>query len=178
MSYKHVCAPSPDSEHVRLPKKWVCNPVPCLLRSCALCRYVHGDVKPENFLLGPPDSPRANKLYVVDLGLGMLCCTSCSYAELSHRSASVLELADCSICYYDRWYCQCNPCDNICIHTLPLLSVQQLQIGCQTFDRTVCIHGITHSKLVVYHSWVWSIKQLARFHTHRSLQIGCQQTTC
>ncbi|DBB13465.1 hypothetical protein WJX82_005200 [Trebouxia sp. C0006] len=31
--------------------------------------YVHGDVKPENFLLGPPDSPRANKLYVVDLGL-------------------------------------------------------------------------------------------------------------
>ncbi len=37
-----------------------------------LCRYVHGDVKPENFLLGPPDSPRANKLYVVDLGLGTL----------------------------------------------------------------------------------------------------------
>lgn len=34
------------------------------------CRYVHGDVKPENFLLGPPDSARANKLYCVDLGLG------------------------------------------------------------------------------------------------------------
>lgn len=33
------------------------------------CRYVHGDVKPENFLLGPPESPRARKLYLVDLGL-------------------------------------------------------------------------------------------------------------
>ena len=35
-----------------------------------LCgRYVHGDVKPENFLLGPPDTPKANRLYLVDLGL-------------------------------------------------------------------------------------------------------------
>jgi len=32
-------------------------------------RYVHGDVKPENFLLGPPDTPLAKKLYLVDLGL-------------------------------------------------------------------------------------------------------------
>jgi len=31
--------------------------------------YVHGDVKPENFLLGPPGSPNSNKLYLVDLGL-------------------------------------------------------------------------------------------------------------
>ncbi|QDZ23278.1 serine/threonine protein kinase [Chloropicon primus] len=31
--------------------------------------YVHGDVKPENFLLGPPGTPNSNKLYLVDLGL-------------------------------------------------------------------------------------------------------------
>lgn len=31
--------------------------------------YVHGDVKPENFLLGPPGSGREKKLYLVDLGL-------------------------------------------------------------------------------------------------------------
>ncbi|KAL4442959.1 hypothetical protein ABPG77_008450 [Micractinium sp. CCAP 211/92] len=31
--------------------------------------YVHGDVKPENFLLGQPGTPRANKLYLVDFGL-------------------------------------------------------------------------------------------------------------
>jgi serine/threonine protein kinase len=30
---------------------------------------VHGDVKPENFLLGQPGTPRANKLYLVDFGL-------------------------------------------------------------------------------------------------------------
>ncbi len=36
---------------------------------CA-CRYVHGDVKPENFLLGQPGSPVEKKLYLVDLGLG------------------------------------------------------------------------------------------------------------
>ncbi len=34
-------------------------------------RYVHGDVKPENFLLGPPGTPNEKRLYLVDLGLGM-----------------------------------------------------------------------------------------------------------
>ncbi len=34
------------------------------------CRYVHGDVKPENFLLGQPGSPNEKRLYLVDLGLG------------------------------------------------------------------------------------------------------------
>lgn len=33
-------------------------------------RYVHGDVKPENFLLGAPGSAKEKKLYLVDLGLG------------------------------------------------------------------------------------------------------------
>jgi serine/threonine protein kinase len=32
--------------------------------------YVHGDVKPENFLLGQPSTPTEKKLYLVDLGLG------------------------------------------------------------------------------------------------------------
>ncbi|GFQ03235.1 casein kinase i homolog hhp1 [Phtheirospermum japonicum] len=31
--------------------------------------YVHGDVKPENFLLGSPGTPDEKKLYLVDLGL-------------------------------------------------------------------------------------------------------------
>ncbi|KAJ6354482.1 hypothetical protein OIU77_005151 [Salix suchowensis] len=31
--------------------------------------YVHGDVKPENFLLGPPATPEEKKLFLVDLGL-------------------------------------------------------------------------------------------------------------
>ncbi|CAL5428637.1 unnamed protein product [Camellia sinensis] len=31
--------------------------------------YVHGDVKPENFLLGRPSSPQEKKLFLVDLGL-------------------------------------------------------------------------------------------------------------
>ncbi|KAG2699618.1 hypothetical protein I3843_07G198600 [Carya illinoinensis] len=31
--------------------------------------YVHGDVKPENFLLGTPGTPEEKKLYLVDLGL-------------------------------------------------------------------------------------------------------------
>lgn len=34
-------------------------------------RFVHGDVKPENFLLGQPGSPDDKKLYLIDLGLGM-----------------------------------------------------------------------------------------------------------
>ncbi len=39
-----------------------------MLRWCG--RYVHGDVKPENFLLGQPGTPNEKKLYLVDLGLG------------------------------------------------------------------------------------------------------------
>lgn len=31
---------------------------------------MHGDVKPENFLLGPPGTPDEKKLFLVDLGLG------------------------------------------------------------------------------------------------------------
>ncbi|KAI4379326.1 hypothetical protein MLD38_005641 [Melastoma candidum] len=31
--------------------------------------YIHGDVKPENFLLGPRGSPDEKKLFLVDLGL-------------------------------------------------------------------------------------------------------------
>lgn len=33
---------------------------------------MHGDVKPENFLLGPPGTPDEKKLFLVDLGLGKL----------------------------------------------------------------------------------------------------------
>ena len=36
-----------------------------------LCSFVHGDVKPENFLLGQPGTSNDKKLYLVDLGLGM-----------------------------------------------------------------------------------------------------------
>lgn len=32
---------------------------------------MHGDVKPENFLLGQPGSADEKKLYLIDLGLGM-----------------------------------------------------------------------------------------------------------
>ncbi|KAL3746779.1 hypothetical protein ACJRO7_015679 [Eucalyptus globulus] len=31
--------------------------------------YIHGDVKPENFLLGPPGTPDDRKLFLIDLGL-------------------------------------------------------------------------------------------------------------
>lgn len=33
---------------------------------------MHGDVKPENFLLGQPGTADEKKLYLIDLGLGML----------------------------------------------------------------------------------------------------------
>ncbi|KAE9452324.1 hypothetical protein C3L33_15775, partial [Rhododendron williamsianum] len=32
-------------------------------------KYVHGDIKPENFLLGTPGTPDGKKLFLVDLGL-------------------------------------------------------------------------------------------------------------
>jgi serine/threonine protein kinase len=40
------------------------------LKWCFDCSYVHGDVKPENFLLGQPGTSEEKKLFLVDLGLG------------------------------------------------------------------------------------------------------------
>ncbi|KAL8204692.1 hypothetical protein R6Q57_010315 [Mikania cordata] len=40
-----------------------------ILEKMHLKGYVHGDVKPENFLLGQPSSPQEKKLFLVDLGL-------------------------------------------------------------------------------------------------------------
>jgi len=33
------------------------------------CNYLHRDIKPDNFLMGPPQSPNAHLLYMVDMGL-------------------------------------------------------------------------------------------------------------
>jgi len=33
-------------------------------------RFVHGDIKPENFLMGQPGTSDEKKLFLVDLGLG------------------------------------------------------------------------------------------------------------
>ncbi|KAF5768562.1 putative protein kinase CK1-CK1-Pl family [Helianthus annuus] len=41
-----------------------------ILEQLHLRGFVHGDVKPENFLLGQPGTPNEKKLYLVDLGLG------------------------------------------------------------------------------------------------------------
>lgn len=40
-----------------------------ILEKMHLKGYVHGDVKPENFLLGQPQTAQAKKLFLVDLGL-------------------------------------------------------------------------------------------------------------
>ena len=70
----------------------VCCPAHCtaerhsclkLLLPCA-CSYVHGDVKPENFLMGQPETPNTKKLYLVDLGLG------------GSFNACLLKASDCS----------------------------------------------------------------------------------
>ncbi|XP_065848989.1 casein kinase 1-like protein HD16 isoform X2 [Euphorbia lathyris] len=40
-----------------------------ILEQLHLRGFVHGDVKPENFLLGQPGTPHEKKLYLIDLGL-------------------------------------------------------------------------------------------------------------
>ena len=49
------------------------SPIPIIVS------FVHGDVKPENFLLGQPGSPDEKKLFLIDLGLGTLLLKIISY---------------------------------------------------------------------------------------------------
>ena len=44
-------------------------------------RYVHGDVKPENLLLGAPGSPDAQRLFLVDVGLAVPYRTGGAHAR-------------------------------------------------------------------------------------------------
>ncbi|BDA46424.1 probable casein kinase I isoform delta at N-terminal half [Coccomyxa sp. Obi] len=47
--------------------------------------YVHGDVKPENLLLGAPDTPDATRLYLVDLGLAQRYTSSGTMSHLPYH---------------------------------------------------------------------------------------------
>ena len=47
---------------------------------------MHGDVKPENFLLGPPGTADEKKLFLVDLGLGKHPSVSMLYQSLIRKS--------------------------------------------------------------------------------------------
>ena len=79
--------------------------------------YVHGDVKPENFLLGQPGTTLEKKLYLFDLGLGATRNVTRSLeAELlmclKRRScpspvASVRRTTDCLACSVACW-CSCR----------------------------------------------------------------------
>lgn len=46
--------------------------------------YVHGDIKPENFLLGYPGTPNERKLYLVDLGLAARWRDPSYYAHVEY----------------------------------------------------------------------------------------------
>ncbi|CAL5360595.1 hypothetical protein CsSME_00051123 [Camellia sinensis var. sinensis] len=46
--------------------------------------FVHGDVKPENFLLGQPRTPNEKKLYLVDLGLASRWRSSSSGCHIDY----------------------------------------------------------------------------------------------
>jgi len=47
--------------------------------------YVHGDVKPENFLLGTPGTPDGKKLFLVDLGLATKWRDSTGHVDYDQR---------------------------------------------------------------------------------------------
>ncbi len=71
------------------------------------CRYVHGDVKPENFLLGQANTTNEKRLYLVDLGLG-----TCSFVFLQLLLGEHATLADTETCMLS---CS-HPVERQCMH--------------------------------------------------------------
>ncbi|MQL90983.1 hypothetical protein Taro_023591 [Colocasia esculenta] len=63
----HCCRSNINSREASL--KRVCIYNDCLAIIHKKIWFVHGDVKPENFLLGQPRTPDEKKLFLIDLGL-------------------------------------------------------------------------------------------------------------
>ncbi|MFS7929285.1 putative non-specific serine/threonine protein kinase [Helianthus anomalus] len=53
--------------------------------------YIHGDVKPKNFLLGPPSASDEKKFFIVDLGLGELSCMQVYMFILAEETRSKIR---------------------------------------------------------------------------------------
>ena len=98
-------------------------------------RYVHGDVKPENFLLGPPDTPRANKLYVVDLGLGkklphdMLMSAWFAQHGLLFTQSAMPSLKELQLCAVSQWCCTSLSGDEVCLYAHAAFAMQRQAIN-------------------------------------------------
>ena len=57
------------------------------------CRFVHGDIKPENFLMGPPGGASSNRLFLVDLGLGAALTPEPYTQALNHAAGDCMTSA-------------------------------------------------------------------------------------
>ncbi|XP_062110800.1 casein kinase 1-like protein HD16 isoform X3 [Humulus lupulus] len=57
--------------------------------------FVHGDVKPENFLLGLPGTPNEKKLYLIDLGLASKWRDSSSGRHVEYDQKPDVFRIDC-----------------------------------------------------------------------------------
>lgn len=65
------------------------------------CRYIHGDVKPENFVLGKPGTPDEKKLFLVDLGLGMTWINRLISLK-KMNSTTIRHFFTLKLCNYDH----------------------------------------------------------------------------
>ena len=96
-----------------------------------LGRYVHGDVKPENFLLGQPGTPNEKRLYLVDLGLATrwresVCGTHVEYDQRP-------DVFRCALSEF-AWVCVEFAClITVCCHAPSLLSR-----ACRQGQRHTC----------------------------------------
>ena len=90
-------------------------------------RYVHGDVKPENFLLGAPGGPRAQQLHLVDLGLAARWRTGGAHNPYDQRPDD-FRCADMT-----------PPCSRCCAGAVQRSSSAQQERMAPCFCLSVCI---------------------------------------
>ena len=102
------------------------------------CRYVHGDVKPENFLLGQQGSATEKKLWLVDLGLGAhLACCSCS-----DRMLMTWFVCSCSLVI------QAHPASSLRLQPRAGGTQYAVHTSSTTSDQT-CSGGLLHRLLLL-----------------------------